>query len=463
MAKHLRPLLSLAGPLILSSTSVTAMQVIDALVVTRHSAQAVAALGTSSMAVILVQGLLFGTSGYCGTFAAHHQGAADQPGIFRSAWLGIHASWVSGILGLILSVFLPEIFRWVGHGPDILEQEIVYTRICLAGSLFPVLSAALGGWLAGIGRTSLVTVVTLASFLVNAILAWMFVLGRLGAPAMGLAGAAWATLAAQAFATLLYLVIFARMGGLDKAHPRVTLAQMRHFVGLALPWGLRISGEVLAWTLFLVFMGRMGTVELAATTAAFRVNSIAFFPALGLAQATGILVGQARGAGRDGDVPAIGIQGLVLAEGWMLAMAAAFVFAGPWLASWFMSPGPQGLAIVSLVVVSLRYVALYCLFDASNVLLSSVLSSTGDTRWVAKVFAIASGIFLVALWCNDRFSGGYHLAWILAVVFIFGTATAWALRFASGSWKTLAVLRESTPELARPGSMEPERSHQEEP
>lgn len=434
------------------------MQVIDALVVARHSAEAVAALGTSSMAVVLVQGLLFGTAGYCGTFAAHHKGACDQPGIFRSAWLGIHTSWISGILGLILSVFLPEIFRWVGHGPEILEQEILYTRICLAGSLFPVLSAALGGWLAGIGRTGLVTGVTLASFVVNAILAWMLVLGRWGAPEMGLAGAAWATVAAQAFATLLYGVVFAAKGGLQSTHPRVNLAQMRHFLGLALPWGLRISGEVLAWTLFLVFMGRMGTVELAATTAVFRINSIAFFPALGLAQATGILVGQARGAGRDQDVPAIGIQGLIVAEGWMLVMAAAFIFGGSWLSGWFLSPGPQGAAIVALVAISLRYVALYCLFDASNVLLSAVLSATGDTRWVAKVFAAASALFLVALWCNDHFAGGYHLAWILAVVFIFSTAVAWGIRFKSGAWKHLDLMRESTGGIDRPGTMEPKRS-----
>lgn len=463
MARHLRPLLTLAGPLILSSTSVTAMQVIDALVVTRHSAAAVAALGTSSMAVVLVQGLLFGTAGYCGTFAAHHCGAGDRSGSFRSAWLGIHTSWISGILGLVISVFLPEVFRFVGHGPAILEQEILYTRICLAGSLFPVMSSALGGWLAGIGRTSLVTVVTLFSFAANALLAWMFVLGRLGAPALGLAGAAWATLVSQALATALYFLIFARMGGFARPYQRLVWSQLRHFWSLALPWGLRISGEVLAWTLFLVFMGRMGTTELASTTAAFRINSIAFFPALGLAQATGILVGQARGGGQDDEVPSIGLQGLILAEGWMLVMAAAFVFAGPWLAGWFHSPGPQGAAIVALVAVSLRYVALYCLFDASNVLLSAVLSACGDTRWVAGVFATASAVFLGALWTNDHFAGGYHLAWILAVVFILVTATAWALRFRSGAWRGLNVLRESKPGIARPRSVEQRSSDQEEP
>ncbi|HNY31320.1 MAG TPA: MATE family efflux transporter [Fibrobacteria bacterium] len=455
MASHLRPLFGLAAPLILSSTSVTAMQVIDALVVARHSAEAVAALGTSSMAVVLVQGVLFGTAGYCGTFAAHHHGARDQGGVFRSAWLGIHTSWLSGLIGMVLALFLPEIFRWAGHGPQILEQEILYTRICLAGSLFPVLSSALSGWLAGIGKTPVVTVVTLGSFLVNAILAWILVLGRFGAPAMGLEGAAWATVASQGFASLLYLAIFAGMGGFKSVQPRVTWAQMRHFLELALPWGLRISGEVLAWTVFLVFMGRMGTLELAATTAAFRINSIAFFPAMGLAQATGILVGQARGAGRDHEVPGIGFQGLALAEGWMLVLAATFVWGGPWLSGWFHTPGPQGAAIVDLVTVSLRYVALYCLFDASNVLLSSVLSATGDTRWVAKAYGLGSLIFLGALWINDHLSGGYHAAWILAVVFILATATAWAFRFASGAWKNFAVLGESETLLVRPTDMEP--------
>ena len=141
--------------MILSSSMVMWMQVVDALVLSRHSDAAVAAMGPSSMAVILVQGLLFGTSGYAGTFVAHHHGAGDPDGVRRATWLGIHVSWISGIFALFLGWPLGELFRFAGHAPEVARQEMTYASICLAGSVFPVLNGAFAGWLSGIGRPNL--------------------------------------------------------------------------------------------------------------------------------------------------------------------------------------------------------------------------------------------------------------------------------------------------------------------
>ncbi|MBV5350439.1 MATE family efflux transporter, partial [bacterium] len=138
---------------------------------------------------------------------------------------------------------------------------------------------------------------------------------------------------------------------------------------LAAPLGLRISGELAAWTLFLVVVGRLGTVELAASSIAFRINGIAFFPALGLGQAAGILVGHARGAGNDCDVPAIAWQSLVVCEVWMLAMAALFASASAPLVFIFAGSGPESVRIVETGTMIMKFVAIYCLFDAANVMI----------------------------------------------------------------------------------------------
>jgi len=441
--KHVPRLFKLAVPMILSTSAITVMQIIDAIVLSRHSSEAVAAIGPSGMAVIMFQGFLFGTAAYAGTFVAHSHGRCDTQGVRTSAWLGIHTSLVSGIVALVVAWPIAQLFFLVGHEAQVARDENVYFWICMAGSFFPVLGGALAGWLSGIGRPVIVTWVTFISFAVNAVLAWGLVLGEWGLPRMGIAGAALATVAAQMVAAILYTIVFARSGGFaDAVARRFEWVEFRRFLSLAAPMGLRISGELGAWTFFLVVVGRLGTVELAASSIAFRINGIAFFPALGLGQAAGILVGHARGAGNDDDISAIAWQSLVLCEIWMVAMAILFVTASVPLVSIFAGKGPESMRIVETGSLLMKFVAFYCIFDAANVMIGSVLASAGDTHWIARTFSLCSTVFLILLWLIDLIIPGLVAEWTLATIFVFSTAVIWSLRFRFGGWRRTQVLRE---------------------
>lgn len=434
-------LLKLAGPMILSTSAITLMQIIDAIVLSRHSSEAVAAIGPSGLAVILFQGLLFGTSGYAGTFVAHNHGQGSANGVRRSAWLGVQTSLLAGVLALAAAWPLSRLFLFAGHKPEVATSEVSYFFICMAGSLFPVLGSALAGWLSGIGRPATVTAVTFIALAVNALLAWGLVLGEWGMPRLGISGAAVATVAAQSVSALLYLRMFARAGGFaDKAARILSWSDLRHFLVIALPMGLRISGELAAWTIFLIVVGRLGTVELAASSIAFRINGLAFFPALGLGQAAGVLVGHARGAGADDDIPRIARQSLFICEAWMLAMAILFAVASVPLVALFAGSGADSAAIIKSGALLMKFVAFYCLFDAANVMMSCVLASLGETRWLARAFMICSIIFLTLLWLIDRTTPSLVAEWTLATAFVFVTAIIWGLRFQSGEWREIRII-----------------------
>ncbi len=441
--EHLPPLFRLAGPLILSSSSITIMQLIDALLLARHSSEAVAAMGPSSLAVILFQGLMFGTASYAGTFVAYNHGRGDARGILASTWLGIHTSLLLGALALAFAWPGARIFNHVGHEPEVARGEAVYFLICMTGSVFPVLSSALAGWLIGVGRAMIATWVTFAALAVNAVLDWGLILGHWNLPRLGIAGAALGTVTAQAVSAGLFLLLFARAGGLSAPGiRRPDLPELRRFLSLALPIGLRISVEIAAWTVFLVIVGRLGTVELAASSIAFRINGTAFFPAIGLGQAAGILVGHARGGGRDHKVPAIAWQSLGVCEAWMLIMAILFAVLPEELMALFAGSGPESAAIVETGARVLRFVAFYCLFDAANVMLGFVLGAAGDTRWVARAYVAGSGVFLALLWLTDAFMPSLMAEWTLATGFVLATALLWLLRFRSGAWRRMQVLQE---------------------
>ena len=427
----------------LSASAITLMQIIDAIVLSRHSSEAVAAIGAAGMALVLFQGFLAGTAGYTGVFVAHSHGQGDAHGVRASAWLGLHVSLFSGVLAFAVAWPLSRLFLLIGHQPLVAEYESAYFWICMAGSFFPVLSAAMSGWLSGIGRPAVVMTVNFFSLAVNATLAWGLVQGEWGLPRLGIAGAAFATVTAQALTAFLLLSLFFRWGGFSNAVARkFDWPKISHFLSLATPMGLRISGELAAWTLFLIIIGRLGTVELAASSIAFRINGLAFFPALGLGQAAGILVGHARGAGRDDDVSAICWQSFAVCEIWMLLMALLYVIAPEQLMTIFAGDGPDSGLIIIEGVLILKFVAFYCVFDSANIIIGCVLAAAGDTRWVARAFIISSTVFLILLWLVGCFMPGLLTEWSLATFFVFATALIWMFRFRSGAWRKAAVLRD---------------------
>lgn len=441
---HIPRLLKLAGPMILSTSTITMMQIVDTIILSHYSSQAIAAIGPSSMAVILFQGFLFGTTSYAGTFVAHNHGRGNSQGVLSSAWLGIYCALVSGIIALVIAWPIAQLFLLAGHEQQVAHDERSYFLICMMGSFFPVFGAAMTGWLSGIGRPAVVTVITFISFAANAPLTWGMVLGEWGFPRMGISGAALATVLAQFVAAVFYVAVFSRAGGFGNRCAKLFQpAEFWRFLTLAMPMGLRISGELLAWTLFLVVVGRLGTVELAASSIAFRINGTAFFPALGLGQAAGILVGHARGAGRDDEVPAIAWQSLAICEVWMLAMAVLFATASGPLVSIFAGSGPDAPEIIATGALLMKFVAVYCMLDAANVVIGFVLAAAGETRWIARTFSICSGIFLVVLWLIDWMMPSLVLEWTLATLFVCCTALIWSLRFKSGVWKSKQLLREA--------------------
>lgn len=423
---HMGRILHLATPLVLSSSTVTILQLIDAIAIGRHSEEALAAMGPSSMAVVLVQSLLFGTSGYAATFVARAFGAGDTSAERRSAWLGIHFSIWAGLALLLFAWPLGSIFFHIGHAPALAEGEALYFRILAAGSFFPAITAGLSGWLSARGKTLEASAYSLVSFLVNALLAPPLVLGLFGLPRLGLAGAAFATLSAQAVCTALLLRSFHQSDGFRHVAERsIPWKEMRAFLFVAAPQGMRIAVELLAWSAFLVFLGRLGVEQLAASSIAFRINGMAFFPALGLGQAAGILVAQAVGAGRDSDIAPISWQALFLAEFWMLSFALLFLLAPRPLLALFHVVNPD---TVGHGVIILRFVAIYCIFDAANVIVASVLAALGDTRWTLGVFLVATTAFIASLFIADARFPTVATEWSLATIFVISTAITWLVR-----------------------------------
>jgi MATE family multidrug resistance protein len=444
-------ILRLAGPLILSMTGLLLMQLCDGLFLSWYSADAIAAIGPASMAALIFSSIVMGAAGYTSTLTAHYYGAEEHAKIGPAVWQGIYLALVSGCLGAALAPFGRALFDVVGHAPQVCAYEKTYFSIICYGMPISLVATALSGFFSGRGSNLTLMSIQVAGLLLNGVLAYALIWGHWGLPELGVAGAAWATVVAQAVISILLAVRFLRRASRRRYatwsgrayHPEM----MRRLLHFGLPGGLRFSIEIMAWTAFLFFVGRIGTTELAATSIAWRINGMAFFPIIGLSEAIRTLVGQALGKGNTDESVHVTLQGLLLAEVWMLFAAAVFVLMPRPLYALFQTAGDAGAAdfaaVTDMGVVLLRFVAAYCVLDALNIVLTGMLQAAGDTRWTMWVSLLAHAVFLAALLPCDLAKLGLYAEWTVATAFVLAISLVWLWRFLAGEWRHIRVIETS--------------------
>lgn len=442
-----REVLALGFPLILSMMSVTMQHFVDRIFLTWWSAEAVAGVTTGGFAIYVLTGLFNGTAEYATPFVSQYVGAKREDRIGAVVYQAAYFAALAGVCGWLLSWFVTPLFDAVGHAPSIRVHEIAYARIMLRGTFPVVAMVALSTYFAGRGQTRVVMGVTVAATLLNVGLDWVLIFGRLGAPALGTVGAAYATVASQAAGALLYLALILKApermahGFLDfRFQPRIFLRLLK----LGVPSGLQPSLEILAFTLFMFVIGNIGVAPLAATSIAFNLNTIVFLPAVGLSYGVSTLVARYLGMHRPALADRAIKSGLVLSQVYMIACSAAYVLVPDLLlAPYAAGADPGSFAEVSrITTVLLRFVAFYSIFDMLNLIHAAGLRGAGDTVYpMLLTFVLAWIVMLVPAGIGCLALGaGVYFAWSMATLYVFLLGLLMRRRFRAGHWKAMRVI-----------------------
>lgn len=447
-----REVLTLAFPLILSTGSWTVQHFVDRMFLAWYSAEAIAAAMPAGMLNFAVMSFFIGTAGYVGTFVAQYYGAGSMTRIGPAVWQGVYFSMLGGLALLAMIPWAGPIFDWVGHETAIRRQEETYFRwLCLGG--FPVIAAsALAGFFTGLGRPWPVMWVNFASTAVNLVLDYGMIFGKLGFPEMGIQGAALASVLSGAASFVLYLILMGRPS-LNRLYG--TLSGWRFdrelFVRLlkfGVPAGVQFLLDMAGFTVFVLVVGRLGTVSLAATNIAFNINTLAFMPMIGFGMAVSVLTGQYLGGDRPDLAARSAYSGFLMTFLYMTLIALAYlflpgVFTAPFAARSEASQFPE---IRRLTEVLLRFVALYSIFDTMNIIFASALKGAGDTRFVMVMIVVLSlgGLALPTWLAVSVFGLGIMAAWTIATVYVSLLGLAFYFRFLQGKWKAMRVI-ESLP------------------
>jgi MATE family multidrug resistance protein len=216
------------------------------------------------------------------------------------------------------------------------------------------------------------------------------------------------------------------------------------------PSGVHIMLEVFSFTLFVTFVGRIGSDSsgLAATAIAFQINGLAFIPMLGFSTAVNTMVGQALGDNNPALAERSTFSAAGLTFGYMTALALGYwfwpeVFMYPFAVQ---ADAAEFARLRPVVVMLLHFVAFYCLFDTGNIIFTAALRGAGDTRFVMILSVVLSWvIFIIPTYICVRMGLGLKVVWSIMTVYVCVLATCFLLRFLGGKWKTMRVIEHVPP------------------
>jgi len=372
-----RSVLRLAAPIALTQIGMVLYGTVDMLFVGRLGATPISAVGLGSITYftlfVVGMGVVMGIDAH--SSKAFGAGRPDLCGQLLAHTLAL-ALAVAVPLFAALSLAAP-VYGWLGVDAGSAAGAQAYLRI-LRWCVFPGLCfVACRQFLQSMSVTRPLVAAIVVGNLVNAVLDAALVLGRFGAPALGIRGSAMATLAAN-FVMLAVVAVAAR-GRLAAIGFKFHGWHRRLFDDvfyLGLPGGLQMLVEVAIFALVTALVGRLGAETLAAHQLTLNLASLTFMVPAGLSHAAAARVGQEIGRGDGRAAEGCGRTAALMAAGFMALMGVAFACAPGVLLGLF-GAGP---AVVRLGTPLLYCSAAFQVFDGVQVVLTGALRGLGETR-----------------------------------------------------------------------------------
>lgn len=462
-----------AIPLVLSSMSWTLMIVTDRFFLLQYSADTMAAALPSGNLVFAVGCYALGVASFVNTFVAQYDGANAHSRIGAVVWQGVILS-IAAIPVFALSNFLAHaIFAVSGHSPEMIQLELDYFHAMLWGAPAPIACAALSSFYSGRGKVWPVVVIDTVAALINVVLDYAWIFGRLGLAECGISGAGWATSVAMWCRAAMYLALFLRYANRATygtlSGMRFKPALMKRLLWFGTPNGVQYVCEISAFTVLLLLVGSFSKVEVAATSLAFNLNSLAFMPVMGIGTATTTLVGQYLGANEPDLAHRSTHSAFRLAMAITLLIALVYVGAPRSLLALHstLHESENHVQVMDTTAVLLRFVAFYCFFDALYMVFCGALRGAGDTMFILWTTVIVSAVISAVSWVWIKsMRGGLFSAWIIVTAWVCILGACYFLRFRTGKWRQMRVIeadvlrRAMEAELESTGSRSPPQGAQ---
>ena len=300
-------------PMILQNLVTNFMALADSFMVGALGETELAAVTMANSVFYVLSLIIFGIQSGTGVLVAQYYGKGRLDAINRIMGMGYYVSLGLTALIALLAFFFPmQLMQLVTNNPDLWEPGAEYARI--VG--FSYVCMAFSGVYIAVQRSmenpGLGAILLTVSGALNILLNYMFIFGKWGAPAMGCAGAAVATLLSRVLEVLVVTGCFFRSKRLP-VKPGLMLRPGRiiagDFIKYSLPVVLNEGMWSLAMSLFSIIMGHMpnSTPILAAYTIAGNIDRMAAVALFAAGNATAVIIGRDIGCGDTKEIYGKGV------------------------------------------------------------------------------------------------------------------------------------------------------------
>lgn len=440
------------------------MGLVDMAMVGYLGAPALAATGMGAMLFWGALSFVIGIRTSTQTVAARRLGEQKLSECGTAFHNGVLMALVYSLPLSILGFFIaPKFVPFFLDDIRAVEACIDYTGIVYLSLTFSSLGFVFQGFFTGVERTKIHMNVTVASNMLNVYLNAGFIYGSTGIqeffqskgalveplsvlwtwydfPALGVKGAALATLLASAWMALHYTFYLLPAEVRKKyrvGRATINKNMLKTQLRLAFPQGSQEMFVAVGWSFFYKIMGLIGLAQLAATEVVFTIMHASFMPALGVGQACATLVSKHMGEKKIRQAEKSIVESIRLSEFIMGTMGLVFIIFPHQILPLFTSDP----AVKELGIIGLRIIGLIQFIDAVGFTLWFALSGAGNTFFPAVVESGLVWLFLLPLsyLTGVVFRIGFWGPWIVLPVYIFLFAAIMVWKIRQGDWKEIKV------------------------
>jgi len=407
-------LISIAGPIALQQLVISSLNLVDTFMISSLSKEAIAGVGAANKLYFLLNLFLFGMSSGSSILTAQYWGLKDIKSIKIIYGLSLVFAMSGSLMFTFAAIVIPEeVLRIFTTDVQVIEEGASYLRIVGLSYVVTSISFVTAFSLRSTNNVRLPLLVTIVAISINTVLNYILIFGHLGFRAMGVEGAAIATVIARTLeSALLIILINSRklpISGMPNKIFVYSKEMTAKFIKIALPV---VVNEVI-WstgiTMYAVVYGRMGTDAMAAMTITQTIEQIAFVVLIGTGNACGIMLGNDLGAGKK-DVYNSAKRFISISFILGIVIGLLVILIAPAITSIYNVSDIININIIR----TLRVFGLFLPFKAINVIIIvGILRSGGDTVFSAILDAM--GVWLVGV--PLAFITGLYLEWALPLVY----------------------------------------------
>ncbi len=330
----------------------------------------------------------FGVTSAAMVFASQYWGKDDVYSMKRVITIMLRLAAVISVIASALAICIPEtVMNWYSDDPDVIEAGASYLRIIGWAYPFYSLTNAMASVLRSAHIVKISIVIYLSSLIVNVSLNWILIFGNLGAPVMGVRGAALATAVARCvefIILLIYLAFFEK-----KIHYTFKdfFVSVKDYLGAFVKTGAPVVLNEAVWSIgtsvLSMIIGHISTEFVSANSIANIIWQCVWVVVSGMGNATSVVIGNAIGKGENKELVLNKAKTIVLLAAIMgiLSAVTLIIIRGPVINFYEVSAETKALAydlIVSYAVI--------IVFQAMSVqYIVGIFRGGGDTKTAAVV------------------------------------------------------------------------------